>query len=183
MNDFFQLIKEHAIQIQHCKSHTQWQLKIWYSHSKNIAAQSRSKANSRYKITISIYGIRWNARRYNFSAAPVTQPLRLHPCCMFGQAPAACPPASLQPGLQIPPSQAFKTLPGPERGLPHPSEVSCCCRRWVVRSYKWSKFCKARFYWKFRKCDLTKVVGKVHSVTFQMNGIQNRRRFWVENDL
>jgi len=27
------------------------------------------------------------------------------------------------------------------------------------------RFCKKRFYWKFRKCDLTESVVKVHSST------------------
>jgi len=26
------------------------------------------------------------------------------------------------------------------------------------------RFCKKKFYWKFRKCDLTEFVGKVHSI-------------------
>jgi len=45
------------------------------------------------------------------------------------------------------------------------------------------RFCKQRFYWKLRKYDLTKFVGKVHSIIYQKNGTQNRRKFWVENDL
>lgn len=128
---FHQLIKQNVVQIQQCKSNIQWWLKRWYSHSKT-AAQSRSKANSKYKITISIYRIYWNPRRESFSAAFTTKPLRLHPCCTFSQVPALHLWANLQPGLQIPPRQAFKTLPGPERALPHPSELRCCTHNLVL---------------------------------------------------
>jgi len=42
---------------------------------------------------------------------------------------------------------------------------------------------KKRFYWKCRNCDFTKFIGTVHSITYHMSGVQNWRRFWVENDL
>jgi len=45
------------------------------------------------------------------------------------------------------------------------------------------RFCKKRFYRKFRKYDLTKFIGKVHSITYQMNGIQNQGTYLVKNDL
>jgi len=45
------------------------------------------------------------------------------------------------------------------------------------------RFCKKRFYWKFRNRHLTELVGKVHSVACQMGGIQNGGRFGVANGL
>jgi len=45
------------------------------------------------------------------------------------------------------------------------------------------RFCEKRFYRECRKCDLTKFIGTVHSIIYYMNGIENRRRFWVENYL